>query len=540
MMKKLPSLARAIPAGMSRWAGRGEKPLPVGPYDRKPKSPTGIGIILLVTVMLILGVFSGMLLGAGQKMLLAPIIGGAAGVILLMLPLEWMLILLLGVSFIAVGMLTFFANINAITWLPYTLAGFLYLYFLIKLIELRNAGHATLTMMFLWLGIFLLLAAATSVYEGIPAMQWLAVGKNYFAFWSVLLVMAFLPLREKSIEQLWKLLILVSFIQLPIALYQYVVVGGHRVETGAGDAWDVVVGTFGGSQEGGGQSAALGYFQVVMVVFVLSLWRRSLISKTLLLLVIAVAVLTIFLAEVKAMLVVMPAAFLILYRRDLMRRPREMVVGLLLLVGFVAAMPVAYNVLHYERQGRDAMTTSQFMEGIVNQADPHLVNASSGQMGRLTQLEFWSAQNASRTYEYLFGYGIGATQFSRLFIGDVAMRYFPQRPANTSASVLLWEVGLLGLMFYVAVLLAGGWLAARLASNAQIPVFHRAILEASAIGLVLAVLTLPYKQFAVQVSPIQMLIVLMLGQAAYWHTRVRASEARRGASLLNREDQGGA
>lgn len=470
---------------------------------------------------LAVGVLGGMLLGVGQKMLVAPIVGAAAGVILLMMPLSWMLTLLLAATFIVVGVLTFFAKVGFITWLPYSLAGFLYLYFLARTIELHNVGQAALHSMFLWLGTFLIMVVLSSLYADIPPMQWVAIGKSYFAFWSVLLIMAFLPVKEKTIEQLWKVFILVALVQLPVALYQYVVVGGTRVEAGTGDAWDVVVGTFGGTEEGGGQSAAMGFFQVVMVVFALALWRRALISKMLLFLVLAVAAATIYLAEVKAMLVLMPLAFLVIYRRDLLRRPRELVVGITLIVGFMSVMPLAYNALHYERQGRRAMTASEFVDSLVSQTDRYVINRASGQMGRITQLDFWAEQNARDiSFEFLFGHGIGSTKISRLYIGDVARRYYPLPLGNTSASIMLWEVGLLGLAFFVGLLLAGARLAARLARDMRISAFQRAILETSGIGLLLVVVTLPYKHYAIQLSSVQLLIVLMLGQAAYWYSRV--------------------
>lgn len=521
-MKKFPSFPGVTAFGGARRADRAAKEPARNAYGLAKTSPS-IGIVLLVIAVLIVSVFSGMLIGAGQKTLLMPIIGAAAGVILLMLPLEWMFILLMGMSFIFVGVLQFFANINYVNWLPFMLAGFLYFYFLVKLFEIHKADRVSLSAMFLWLGLSLFLAALTSLYNGISVLQWLAAGKDYFAFWSVLLIMAFLPIREKSVELIWKLLFVVALVQLPVVLYQYIVIGGNRIESGLGDSWDVVVGTFGGSQEGGGQSAALGFFQVVMVVFALSLWRRAQITKKLLFLIVAVAVVTIYVAEVKAMLFLMPVAFLMLYRRDLLRRPREMVIGLLLIAGFMSIMPMAYNTLHYEREGRRATTSTEFVESILSaSSDPDFIVGSTGQMGRLTQLIFWSEQHGSgKTYEFLFGHGIGSTHISRLYVGEVARRYFPLRPGTSSLAILLWEVGVLGLTFLVLALLAGARLAARLAKNENVPVVHRAILETSAIGLALVVLTFPYKQYAIQGPAIQLLIVLMLGQVAYWNSRVR-------------------
>ena len=471
---------------------------------------------------LIAATLGGMLLGVGQKMLVAPLIGAAAGLILLMMPLNSMLTLLLAVTFVLAGTLTFFGKVSFIAWLPYSLAGFLYLYFLVRVIETHGAGRAAVHPLFAWLGMYVIVVVLSSLYMGIPPMQWVAIGKNYFAFWSVLLIMAFLPVKPSTIEQLWKALILVALVQLPVALYQYFIVGGSRIESGAGEAWDVVVGTFGGTEEGGGQSAAMGFFQVMMVVFALVLWRRALVSRSLLFLVLAVAAATIYLAEVKAMLLLMPLAFLIVYRRDLLRRPRELVIGSALILGFMGVMPMAYNALHYEREGRRAMTTSEFVDSLVSQTDRHVINRATGQMGRITQLDFWAQRNArDLSFEGLFGHGIGSTKISRLYIGDAARRYYPLPLGNTSASVMLWEVGVVGLVFFVGLLLAGSRLASRLATDCEIPAVHRAILETSAIGLLLVVLTLPYKHYAIQLSSIQMLIVLMLGQAAYWYSRTR-------------------
>lgn len=520
-MSKFAALVQAATRATPGWPGQPARPTEL--FGFSSHSSSSLAGVLPVVVALIVGTLGGMLLGVGQKMLVAPLIGAAAGLILLMMPLSSMLTLLLAVTFVLTGTLTFFGKVSFITWLPYSLAGFLYVYFLARIIETLDSAPSALHAMFAWLGMYLIVVVLSSLYMGIPPMQWVAIGKNYFAFWSVLLIMAFLPVKQQTIELLWKALILIALVQLPVALYQYLIVGGNRVDAGGGEAWDVVVGTFGGTEEGGGHSAAMGFFQVVMVVFALALWRRALISKGLLFLILAVAAATIYLAEVKAMLFLMPFAFLIVYRRDLLRRPRELLIGTALIAGFMGVMPLAYNALHYEREGRRAMTTSEFVDSLVSQTDRYVVNRATGQMGRITQLDFWAQRNGRDVnFETLFGHGIGSTKISRLYIGDVARRYYPLPLGNTSASIMLWEVGVLGLLFFVCLLLAGSRLAGRLADDPQIPAFHRAILQTSAIGLVLVVLTLPYKHYAIQLSSVQMLVVLMLGQAAYWYSHARS------------------
>jgi hypothetical protein len=102
----------------------------------------------------------------------------------------------------------------------------------------------------------------------------------------------------------------------------------------------------------------------------------------------------------------------------------------------------------------------------------------------------------------------------------------------SSSTILLWETGLLGHLVFFALLMSGSWLSDRLSRNQAIPDTHQVLLRVGAVGLLILAITLPYKSFAVHSVPIQFLIMLMLGQAAYWSRMVPNAIGKAAATKL--------
>jgi hypothetical protein len=69
---------------------------------------------------------------------------------------------------------------------------------------------------------------------------------------------------------------------------------------------------------------------------------------------------------------------------------------------------------------------------------------------------------------------------------------------------------------FLLILLSGAWTSGQIAKNECIPEAHRILLRVGEVGLFLLIMTLPYKSIHFYSNPIQFLMMLMLGQAAYW------------------------
>jgi len=129
----------------------------------------------------------------------------------------------------------------------------------------------------------------------------------------------------------------------------------------------------------------------------------------------------------------------------------------------------------------------------------------------------------------LFGHGPSASRVSETIGVGVAAKRYSFRLDTSTLTVLLWDLGLAGLISFVAILVAGAVAALRLAKRTAIPPLHAAVIRAVPTALVIVLITLPYNRDAVDNSALQLLVCLLLGHVAYWHKRSGAAASRQSA-----------
>ena len=86
---------------------------------------------------------------------------------------------------------------------------------------------------------------------------------------------------------------------------------------------------------------------------------------------------------------------------------------------------------------------------------------------------------------------------------------------------MLWDIGVLGLMAYLAILVVSFFEALKLAPLQQIPPFHRSALEASAVMMALTGVMVPYDSDILIVPQFQVLFLLALFHIVYWRSRIK-------------------
>lgn len=476
-----------------------------------------------------LAVLFGLVIGSGSflatGMLATPFVLAAV----LAFRVEQIVLFQLVVATVLAGSASYFGRVGQMQWLPAGIGVVLYVQWMLGLIGGGRRGQSSVSQPSLAIGlVFLVLAVGSTAWEMTGLLQWAYGYRFYFSMAALLLVFAHLPIDAALLVRCWRWTLAVVAVQVPVALYQYVVVAGRRVESNAdGEAWDAVVGTMGGSQEGGGLSSALGLFVVAGFVVVLALWKARRISLSLAAAVGLCAISVIFLAEVKAMALLMPMAVLMVLREQILLRVRLLAISALAIVVTLAGMPVLYSKLHYERAGRPPIGAAEFYGKFLGAADSDQFNRQTGEMGRVTQLVFWQHRHSlsDDPKSFLLGHGLGSTNYSRLSAGDVARKYFPLRVGTSSFALMLWEVGVLGVLVAIAGLGFAAIDSFRLSRNKWVPAVHRALLEAGGIILVLGLVTLVHKQQALKSAAVQFLLFLSVGQAIYWR-RHAAQPAR--------------
>ncbi len=494
----------------------------------------------LVTALVLLGALGlaalfGFAASLGQMLIVAVLLAPLGLLALLALRIEWVVWLLFASATLLGGTLSYFAKIGQAQWLPIGVGTALYVLLLLRVATARRGEVAAPLSVPVLLGAALACVAVLSTaWSAAEAGQWIYGFRYYFTMGSLFLTLALLPLPDPFLRRLWIAFGAVVLVQLPVAIYQYIVVAGRRVQVGTdGVAWDAIVGTMGGNQEGGGHSAAMGFFVLSGFVLAFAMWKRGLLGTSRMLAFAAVVLAVIFLAEVKFMVILLPIAVALVLRVQLLARIKPLLMGLAVVAVLAVAMPVLYSKLHYERSGKPAVSVAEFYQKIVDSTDPEKVNEGTGQMGRVTQIVFWWNEQdlAARPKEFLIGHGVAATNVARINVGTVAKQYFPLPVGNTSGVLMLWEIGVVGVLLSIGALCWLAWQSLRLSARSELPAFHRAALDAGAAILLMLVPALFYKHFALKSPAVQFLLFMAAGQVCYWQARL-ALAARTGRASV--------
>lgn len=489
--------------------------------SRKPVTGSVAGLLVLV---LIAAVIAGFAAALGSPLVAAAVGAPLVFVALLALRLEVFIWVHFTVTTWLAGTLGYFLGVGQAQWMPIGMGLVLYVVLLLRLVLAPRDTVRGLPPIAAPLAAFALVALVSTAWAGAAPPQWLYGLRLYFAMASLWLVLAMLPVPERTFQQLWMAVLVVALVQVPVVLYQYLfVAGGRAVEGAAGVAWDSVVGTLGGKQEGSGHSPALGFFMVAALIVALTLWKYKLIGTFKLIAIGLAMFLVIFLAEIKFYVLLIPIAIATLFRTQLLSRIKLLVAGAAVMAVTLVGVPVMYGKLHYERSGSAPETIDEFYANrVFSKADAALgASATSGQMGRITQPVFWWQQHRllEQPKEFLLGHGMGALTISRLYAGDVARRYLPISVSNTGTAHLLWEVGLVGLALLVSIIVWASLASFVLSGRAEIPHRDRVLLEASAVILLMLIPAMVYRDFIIKSPAIQFLFFLCVGQVCYWRAR---------------------
>lgn len=427
-------------------------------------------------------------------------------------------------AFVVVGPLVYFFGITQIQWAFFIAALLLF----IRAFSQRNFLRLFLDTdyhlpIFFWLYILFFLSAAIGTFIDSPNVGEIIMSSRWYFFTFLMMVLiVFYSIEPHLIDQLWRLLLFLALLQLPVTFLQYLF---FALPSERPNPWDAVVGTFPGRLDGGGQSAAMGMFVAFMMLMAYALWRKGALSTSRFLIQVLCGVATLALAEVKAVVLLLPLLLLAFFGRGVFIRPKETLAWTLGAVCVSAILLSCYSFIHYGHTDKAFISSKQTVyERILQAADPENESRVSVNMGRVRHLVFWIEENlASGDFQYaLLGYGVGATQVSGLGRGEIASSY-PYSMDKSTSMILLWETGLLGHLLFVLVLLAAAKSSFDLSRHAAIPDRDRAFLRVGGVIVLLLVITMPYKNFVMRSVPIQLLLVLCLWQILYWYTKVTDS-----------------
>jgi hypothetical protein len=281
---------------------------------------------------------------------------------------------------------------------------------------------------------------------------------------------------------------------------------------------DIIAGTFGGELLGGGNNAEMATFLIIVLAFLLSRWRAGLLTTKKLIYLCIPTLSPLFLGETKIVVIFLPIMFFGLYGSELIRKPAQGLTALLigtiltLLAGYVYVELIIQKTLHEVIQ--ETLLYNLYSQGYGNNF-----------LNRTTVITFWWKQNVIDPAHLLFGHGLGSAHpgGTSLLSGHIDQHYLGYGIGLTSASLLLWETGLLGFALFTSIIIYA-WLNANSQLRKATDPLQQADLAAIRSVIPLFFIYLFYRNALLETLTFQIVFALLLGYLAYMNKYSSQSE----------------
>lgn len=464
---------------------------------------------------LAVGIVGGLIISLGFIPLSVAVFALVAGAALLMLRSTTMLLLLAISTFVIHGMIGYFLRITQAQWIPYALCLVIGFHVLINHLSNRKTDISTpLPLVFKTalgsLAIFLIiLFYSTAVHQPNPISA-LAAVKNYVPLWMATLLLLSTSAQNIDLKKVWVIGLGILFLQLPIVLWQFLVVAPTRMDVNANSNADAIVGSFGGNIEAGGNNATLTIFCLLILAFYLSLWRAKRVGGLLTLGVVAVCLTVFMVGEVKGLFVWLPLLLAVVFGADIIKQPLRFIAYASTFLCIMAALFFAQQQIYWEKTKKTSV-----LDNISDMAyffDPNEQNYKTGEIGRGAALALWIQARDLSVTERLIGTGAGASRISQTGgIGKIALQYLPLSIAASTAAIQLWETGLLGLLSYMTFLAASLLVAFRLSRSQRLNEIERASASSFTVLFLIALSLIFYNSGQMDEPSTQLMIAGALG-----------------------------
>lgn len=462
----------------------------------------------------------GMLAGRGSYSLIAVALALLLCPLLLIVPPSMMTQGVLWTTFVIQGSLLYYASLGAANWLPYLLCAFLALPVVGCLLNDREAKQRLNEVLFFppFLCVLLyLFCLMLSTLINRPSTPLLIAGlKSTVPIWLFTPFLVAFAQQTALRDRLWQTMTLILFLQLPFVIHQHFVIAPMRTDFAP---WDAVVGTFGGQMFAGGANATLVAFAIWVMTYHTVCHARGLVSNRWLAAVLLTGLAVIFLGEVKAAFFWLPALLGIALRRTIFRSVTALLSAIAICAALFVALWMVYEVLYWQGDTRGKDVSSR-LDTMLYFVDDKAIDNKTGEISRGASISLWWKDNRVDSSERMVGFGTAASRLSgTVGVGKVAQRYYPLDIAATSASLLLWDAGLLGFGFFAAAIVLCGLFCWRHQDRPGLPPIESARLETLAITTVMFVTLLIYNRGLVDEPSTQLLLALFIGYAGHWYAR---------------------
>lgn len=456
----------------------------------------------------------GAIVGLDNTILTALLAAGILGAVAIALP-AWMIAAVLFVfTFLVQGTFKFFLGTNALGWAATGLSVLLGIRVFFESFGSnvnksygRSKSELEITLVFLCMYVAVFFVSLIS--SAPPLLQIASASKNAFPMLSILIAVYWLGWGEREISKLWLSLVVIAFLQLPLVVYQHFFVAASRASQG----WDSVVGSMGGSVNGGGLNAMLVIFCLSALSLVLSRVKNKLSSSKLGWITTVVVFAIIGLGEVKAVFIWVPFVFLYFYGRKALTNPAR-VIGYAAVAGLaLVTLFSVYQAMYWQGNkldNRSAIEKIEKMSGYF--FDTRNISYATGEISRAASIALWWNDSKSDILTRAIGFGPGSSKtISTLGQGEVAKRYAPLNIDSTSAAVYLWDTGIIGALSYLMFLISAIWSGIHLSKKNDLSANQRAILDASVVTVVLMSSLFIYNRTLTDEPAVQLLLYFSIG-----------------------------
>lgn len=361
------------------------------------------------------------------------------------------------ITLILCGLVQYFTGMQSVLWIPFFLTLLMVGLMVMQTRESPLHLDAQETIILALYFSFLLLAGASTLLQGGVTVAIVAF-KNEIALSLVMICLLLGFCRESQIYRATRYLYWVFYAQVPVMIYQVLLVVPQRVaQRGEEEKWDSVVGTFGGDPMGGGNTAAMGLFCLLIMLLKLSEYKHGLTTFKSMALHIILGFGLCIIGEVKFVILLSPLFLAWVwisssYVKDVSKINLKtlllIVIGMLVLIG-LSVMILAWYYSSAFGGDPTKSAFSVFIDSLSYIFDPNYI-MSTGELGRFTTFLFWLKNNdlwgLSGT---LFGYGLNATNSGSSVSPGFLNIVYNLILDSTSLSMLLWEIGVIGTLLFI-------------------------------------------------------------------------------------------
>jgi hypothetical protein len=360
-------------------------------------------------------------------------------------------------------------------------------------------------------------AMLSMAYSAGPPDEGIRAAKRFFQFFGLLFILAVVPFPHRLIKKYFGFLVLLAAVQLPFAIYQRLVLVPLREGMPRVYPLDIVVGTMEGSIKGGGSSGVLALLLVFILAFAIAAYREGVLPLRWFLPLVIANVASLALGEVNVIILFIPLALAAIFLETIRRRPFKFI-----MLAFLA-LPVLFFLgwLYLVVQAQDGQTLQSKLDEIIGYNFGTRGYFVTG-LNRVTVYPYWMDHNSlADPIRFFFGHGLGSSfgGMDEPNPGHMDRAHMNMFIGLTAAAAILWDLGVVGLVLFLALFLSAAR-HAYLLTKVAAPGFDRAFCQSLfAMALMLTVM-LFYSQEPITVLSQQVLAYIALGMIA-WRWRMQ-------------------